>query len=401
MAVRIQGMCSSCHAEQSVDLPADTKSFICNQCLSVTTIDHLPSQGPQISSHLPSPSSSPSSHYSLISGPVSDRPHISDSHSSVSVLPRFQDHSNYLLQRDHSWSSNSLPSVLQIPQQQLKPSQSTSSTSPSNQYLHVPQFQIPSQQVDSLPSAVPTTIYQSLQNNPQPSSSVLEVRNPFLPPLFPRDLSPASNSEKPSPVGTLSPPHHKPVVLPLSTRGVQLYRRHSTPNPLQYTPTPANSQGSKRAVICGITYRGTCLELKGCLNDANCMKYLLTTRFHFPDSSILMLTEEQMDPCRKPTKYNIMHALEWLVQGCQPGDSLVFHFSGHGSQQINYNGEELDGYDETLIPMDFQTAGPIVDDDINSTIVRPLPVGVTLHAIVDACHSGTVLDLPYLYRYNG
>jgi hypothetical protein len=131
------------------------------------------------------------------------------------------------------------------------------------------------------------------------------------------------------------------------------------------------------------------------------MKYLLTTRFHFPDSSILMLTEEQMDPHRQPTKYNIMHALEWLVQGCQAGDSLVFHFSGHGSQQINYNGEELDGYDETLIPMDCQTAGPIVDDDINSTIVRPLPVGVTLHAIVDACHSGTVLDLPYLYRYNG
>jgi Caspase domain len=43
-------------------------------------------------------------------------------------------------------------------------------------------------------------------------------------------------------------------------------------------------------VICGISYKGTEYELKGCLNDANCMKYLLVNRFGFPESSILMLT---------------------------------------------------------------------------------------------------------------
>jgi len=58
----------------------------------------------------------------------------------------------------------------------------------------------------------------------------------------------------------------------------------------------------------------------------------------------------------------------------------------------------VDGYDETLCPLDFQTQGMIVDDEINATIVRPLPSGVKLHAIIDACHSGTVLDLPYLCR---
>ncbi|KAF8377318.1 hypothetical protein HHK36_030693 [Tetracentron sinense] len=40
----------------------------------------------------------------------------------------------------------------------------------------------------------------------------------------------------------------------------------------------------------------------------------------------------------------------------------------------------------------------ILDDEINATIVRPLPKGVKLHAIIDACHSGTILDLPYLCR---
>ena len=93
-------------------------------------------------------------------------------------------------------------------------------------------------------------------------------------------------------------------------------------------------------------------------------------------------------------------ALNWLVQGCQPGDSLLFHYSGHGSRQRNSRGNEVDGYDETLCPLDFETQGMIVDDDINATIVRPLPLGVKLHAIRDAGHSGTILDLPFLCRMN-
>lgn len=128
------------------------------------------------------------------------------------------------------------------------------------------------------------------------------------------------------------------------------------------------------------------------------MKYLLINRFKFPESAIITLTEEETDPYRRPTKQNIRMAMYWLIQGCQPGDSLVFHYSGHGSQQRNYNGDEIDGFDETLCPLDFETHGMIVDDEINATIVKPLPRGVKLHAIIDACHSGTVLDLPYLCR---
>jgi hypothetical protein len=127
---------------------------------------------------------------------------------------------------------------------------------------------------------------------------------------------------------------------------------------------------------------------------------MLINRFKFPESSILMLTEEESDLYRQPTKQNIRMAMLWLVKDCQAGDSLVFHFSGHGSQQRNYNGDEVDGYDETLCPTDFETQGTIVDDEINATIVRPLPRGVKLHAIIDACHSGTMLDLPFLCRMN-
>ncbi|XP_059446491.1 metacaspase-1-like [Corylus avellana] len=107
---------------------------------------------------------------------------------------------------------------------------------------------------------------------------------------------------------------------------------------------------------------------------------------------------EEEGPAFCPTKKNIQEALKWLVEGSESGDSLVFYFSGHGLRQPDFNNDERDGFDETICPVDFVQEGMILDNDINSTIVRPLKKGVTLHAIVDACHSGTILDLEYIYN---
>lgn len=93
-------------------------------------------------------------------------------------------------------------------------------------------------------------------------------------------------------------------------------------------------------------------------------------------------------------------AMRWLVHDCQSGDSLVFHFSGHGSKERDYDMDEIDGFDESIWPVDHEIAGKILDDDINDTIVRPLPRGAKLHALIDACNSGTMLDLPFLCRMN-
>lgn len=63
------------------------------------------------------------------------------------------------------------------------------------------------------------------------------------------------------------------------------------PPPSWGTPSaPPIPGGRKKAVICGITYRNTRHELKGCINDAKCMKYLLINRFGFQESNIIMLT---------------------------------------------------------------------------------------------------------------
>ncbi|PNX70656.1 metacaspase-1-like protein, partial [Trifolium pratense] len=109
--------------------------------------------------------------------------------------------------------------------------------------------------------------------------------------------------------------------------------------------------------------------------------------------------EEQKDPNLIPTRRNIVESLKWLVKDCQSGDSLVFYFSGHGMQQpADDKEDEIDGLDETICPVDFIREGMITDNEINSTIVEPLKNGVKLHAIIDACHSGTTLDLMHVYK---
>ncbi|XP_062000103.1 metacaspase-1-like [Rosa rugosa] len=178
---------------------------------------------------------------------------------------------------------------------------------------------------------------------------------------------------------------------------------NSTLLPSPYNHAPLERQPKvhrpKKAVICGISYKKSPHELKGCINDAKCMRDLLINKFKFPEDSILMLTEEETDPCKIPYKNNIERELRWLVRGCQHGDSLLFYFSGHVSRlRKPYPCDEEDRYLETLCPLEFETQGMIVDDWINATIVRPIPLGVKLHAIIDCSHSGTILDLPWLCR---
>jgi hypothetical protein len=171
--------------------------------------------------------------------------------------------------------------------------------------------------------------------------------------------------------------------------------------PMARPASSPHSRGKKRAVLIGISYAGVrrgCGQLDGPINDVKCMRQLLCQSFGFPGDCIIMLSDDQRDPFRLPTKDNIRMAMHWLVQGCGYGDSLVFHFSGMGAQVCDDDGDEVDGYDEAICPMDSFQKGPILDDEINEVIVRPLVRGVRLHAIVDACHSDSVLDLPFMCR---
>ncbi|HEY9661853.1 MAG TPA: caspase family protein, partial [Allocoleopsis sp.] len=142
----------------------------------------------------------------------------------------------------------------------------------------------------------------------------------------------------------------------------------------------------KKALLCGINNYQSQTDLRGCINDVNDMHRLLTEVFHFPADQIRQLFNEQV------TKATIQKEWQWLIQNAQPGDHLVFHFSGHGSYVTDdANADETDGYDEItcLYDMDFYNADTFIRDDEWSTMIQQVPQDVNLTIIMDNCHSGT------------
>jgi len=62
---------------------------------------------------------------------------------------------------------------------------------------------------------------------------------------------------------------------------------------------------------------------------------------------------------------------------------------------------EADGKDEALCPSDYQESGLLIDDEIFDRVVLPLASGVKLTIILDCCHSGTAVDLPFMWQEQG
>lgn len=162
------------------------------------------------------------------------------------------------------------------------------------------------------------------------------------------------------------------------------------------TAVQAAPAGRKWAVTVGINYLNMPAgggRLSGCINDSDTFIEILSQKFGFKTSEIRQLRDD--DRHKMPTKRNILAALNWLTEGASSGDHLFVHYSGHGSQRTDRDGDELDGRDETLVPCDFRHGGMISDDELRQTLVLPLKRGVRLTCIFDCCHSGTVLDLPF------
>ncbi|KAI9098354.1 peptidase C14, caspase domain-containing protein [Phlyctochytrium arcticum] len=157
--------------------------------------------------------------------------------------------------------------------------------------------------------------------------------------------------------------------------------------------------GKRRALFIGINYFNQKGELKGCINDVQNVRQWMSANYPFQEQ--LVLTDDQQDPSRTPTRQNLMNAFRWLTEGARPGDAFFVHYSGHGSQAKDTSGLEKDGFNETIVPLDYQSAGQITDDELHDVLVKPLPKGSRLTAIFDCCHSGSIMDLPFTYTVDG
>lgn len=102
------------------------------------------------------------------------------------------------------------------------------------------------------------------------------------------------------------------------------------------------------------------------------------------------------------TKKNILHKLDSLnYHHVAKGDFVVLHFSCHGQQMEDDNGDESDKLDEALIPYDathiykkgiYEGESHLRDDELECCLMKlrqQLGEDGTLFVTLDACHSGT------------
>jgi hypothetical protein len=163
-----------------------------------------------------------------------------------------------------------------------------------------------------------------------------------------------------------------------------------------------DGETKRRALLIGITYTNpwnTWSQLDGPHGDVDQYQDLLLNTYGYRPEDIVVLKDLPEFPEQfKPTQVNMLRELKALVSDAKAGDKFTFFYSGHSDQEeAKRDLEEEDGMDEMLITSDEKH---IIDDELKVILVNDLPVGCTLLAILDTCHSGTLLDLPH-YHCNG
>lgn len=97
----------------------------------------------------------------------------------------------------------------------------------------------------------------------------------------------------------------------------------------------------------------------------------------------------------------IVKSIKDLAIKCKKGDYVYIHFSCHGQPFEDQNGDEDDGWDESIVPVDagmiyekgvYEGEKHIIDDDLlvmmNKIRSKVGNTGV-IYVVLDACHAGT------------
>ncbi|KAJ7090859.1 caspase domain-containing protein [Mycena belliarum] len=169
-------------------------------------------------------------------------------------------------------------------------------------------------------------------------------------------------------------------------------------SPSSSTTTLAQTGGRRKALLIGIrgsdTANNEFPQLKGSHQDVQDVQELLIDCYDYKRSDITILIDDDEQEHTQPTRDNILLAIAELVKDAAPGDQFCFHYCGHSTQIKNRTNSEEDGMDECIVPCDG-VDNIIVDNELNATLVAPLPYGSRLVAVLDTCHAGSLLDLKH------
>lgn len=153
----------------------------------------------------------------------------------------------------------------------------------------------------------------------------------------------------------------------------------------------------RKALLIGINYFNSGHQLQGCEADVNNMIAFLVSRgYSTHPRDMVVMTQSRGPGPYYPIGANIIAGMDWLVS--EPECALFLHYSGHGGQVPDPYGQRVSGYDSTIVPVDFETHGQINSDILHRHLVSALPPNSTLFVIFDCCHSGSALELPWVYK---
>lgn len=154
---------------------------------------------------------------------------------------------------------------------------------------------------------------------------------------------------------------------------------------------------TKRALLIGISDYGNTNEDPNKwanISGANDVM-LLTPLFYEQGFDVTSLVDAYA------THAGIIQALIKLANDSKKDDIVYIHFSMHGQPFEDLNGDEEDGWDEALIPVDAQMfysrgvydgKNHLLDDELEvyiNDIRHKIGKDGQLYVVLDACHSGT------------
>jgi len=149
-----------------------------------------------------------------------------------------------------------------------------------------------------------------------------------------------------------------------------------------------------KGVLFGLNY-AHCKKgkLNGCINDVSNMSKYIQQKLHIP----IDIYTDDVDTINTSHK-GIINVLYKLAQETFTFDLdfVWIHYSGHGSNTKDISGDEADGMDEGLVPSDYESSGLIIDDILHKILAKFNP-NTQILFICDACHSGSILDLKYVW----
>lgn len=129
-------------------------------------------------------------------------------------------------------------------------------------------------------------------------------------------------------------------------------------------------------------------------NDALLVSQMLMSHQYHPQNMTFLTNAEA-------TKASVIKALAQLYNNTQAGDYVYLHFSCHGQQMMDDNGDEDDGLDESIVPYDalywyipgkYEGENHLRDDELGIWIDRlreKAGQSGQIITVIDACHSGT------------